>query len=194
MDIKSYLESGKLEQYCLEMFNIELEEEVNSLCQANPELKVELVAIEKTIEKLTQANAIEPPAGLRLRVLSVMGFSETIDLNDLPLTSRYSDYHSWLKALAALIPDEPVEEFSMHVLRQDNKIAQMLVISKINVPEEVHEDVAESFFILRGQCICKVGEEEFTLNPGDYLDIPLHLTHDVRLTSPNVVAILQHRF
>lgn len=194
MDIKSYLQSGSLEQYCFDLFNADLQQEVIALCQANPEIKNELAAIERTIEKFAKTGAIEPPTGLRGKVLSAMGFSEQLDINNLLPTSKYADHHSWLEALAKLIPDEPSDDFFMHVLRQDEHISQTLVISKINVPEEIHEDVAESFFILRGQCICKVGEEAFTLNPGDYLDIPLHVKHDVRLTSPHVVAIVQHQF
>lgn len=193
MDIRSYLQSGNLEQYCFELFNADLQTEVCSLSQAYSEIREELTSIEKSIEKLTAVAAVEAPVELRQKVLSAMGFPEILDIKNLPDTSRYSDYRSWITALGALIPDEPIDDFFMQVLRQDERITQTLVISKIDVPEEVHEDVSESFFILRGQCVCKVGDQEITLNPGDFLDIPLFVKHDVRLTSSHVVAILQHR-
>ena len=70
----------------------------------------------------------------------------------------------------------------------------MLVVTKLDVPQEMHDDIAESFFILKGRCTCTIGDEQVTLNPGDHLDIPLHVNHDVKLESPYVIAILQHQF
>jgi mannose-6-phosphate isomerase-like protein (cupin superfamily) len=70
----------------------------------------------------------------------------------------------------------------------------MLVVTRLNVPPEIHEDLAESFFILKGQCTCTIGGRRVTLNPGDHLDIPLHVSHDITIDSPYVIAILQHQF
>jgi mannose-6-phosphate isomerase-like protein (cupin superfamily) len=127
--------------------------------------------------------------------MAALNFDEkTIDLNNLPPTGKYSNYESWLKAVEHLLPAEPFEDFFAYVLQHNDKISQTLVVTKLNVPDEIHEDVAESFFILKGSCTCTVGRDVFTLNEGDYLDIPLHTSHDIRIDSPYVVAILQHQF
>jgi mannose-6-phosphate isomerase-like protein (cupin superfamily) len=195
MDLNAYINSGTLEQYCFELFNPGLSQEVARMRSAHPEVKQELNAIEMVIEKLAESQAIIPDAHLRDRVFASLDFAgEDIDLGHLPPTSKYSNYLSWLKAVEHLLPAQPFEDFFMEVLRHDEHIAQMLVVTKLDVPEEIHETTAESFFILKGTCECTVGSQVFTLNAGDYLDIPLHVNHDIKIISPFVVAILEHQF
>jgi mannose-6-phosphate isomerase-like protein (cupin superfamily) len=196
MDIKAYINSGNLEQYCLNPADEKLRQEVAELCLAYPEIKQELAEIELALERLAQSHAITPDARLKNRVLAALNFfdNEKLDLDHLPPTSKYSNYTEWLNAVEHLLPQEPFEDFFMHVLQQDEHIAQMLVVTKLDVPEEIHETEIESFFILKGKCACTVGNEVFTLNPGDHLEIPLHVTHDIKLLSPYVIGILQHQF
>ncbi|MFB9845521.1 cupin domain-containing protein [Mucilaginibacter ginsenosidivorans] len=194
--IKAYIESGSLEQHCFDLSNAERAKEVAELSASHPEVRQELNEIEQTIELLAQSYAIEPDDRLRGRLLNVLGFAgdEQLDINNLPTTGKYSDPVSWLNAVEHLLPAEPFEDFFQHILRQDEQIAQMLVITRLNVPPEIHEDVAESFFILKGQCTCTIGDKRVILTPGDHLDIPLHVSHDVKIDSPYVIAILQHQF
>ena len=195
LDIQKYIDSGSLEQYCFELDNTLLANEIVALRLDHPEVGWELGEIELTIESFAESHAIKPKAYLKNRIMAALNFAENrIDLDNLPPTAKYSNYESWLKAVEHLIPSEPFEDFFAHVLRQNEKIAQTLVITKQNVSDEVHADVSESFFILKGTCTCTVGKEIFILNEGDYLDIPLHTNHDIRIDSPYVVAILQHQF
>ncbi len=195
-DKNEYINSGNLEQYCLDMFNPALSNKVAELSSADPKVKKELNQIELALEQLAQSHAVEPNAGLKNRVLAALNFfdEEKIDLDNLPPTSKYSNYSAWLKAVEHLIPAEPFEDFFMYELQRDEHIAQMLVVTKLDVAEEIHEEVGESFFILKGQCACTVGDEVITLNAGDHLEIPLHISHDIKILSPYVIAILQHQF
>ncbi|TSD66283.1 cupin domain-containing protein [Inquilinus sp. KBS0705] len=194
-DLKAYIDNGNLEQYCFELFQQSPGNEVEQLRSAHPEIKQELDQIELTIEQLAKGYEIAPNAGLKSKIFATLGFADdSIDINHLPPTNKYANYLSWLKAVEHLIPAQPYDDFFMEVLRHDENIAQMLVVTRLNVPEETHDVVAESFFILEGTCTCTVGNELFTLNAGDYLDIPLHTNHDIRIDSPYVVAILQHKF
>ena len=194
MDSKAYIDSGNLERYCFELFNTELGQEIVVLRDLHPEIGFELNAIEQTIEKMALSQAIQPRTGLKNQILAAVFAEDIISLDNLPPTSKYSNYESWLKAVEHLIPAEPFDDFFAQVLMQNEQIAQTLVITRLNVPEEVHEVVAESFLILKGSCACTVGNKVFTLNAGDYLDIPLHTNHDIKILSPYVVAILQHQF
>jgi mannose-6-phosphate isomerase-like protein (cupin superfamily) len=195
MDVKAYIDSGNLEQYYFEIDNPNLGNEVAALRLVHPEIGQELNQIELTIEKLAIAQAIVPKQQLKSRILAELGFAEEkLDINHLPPTSEYSNYESWLKAVEHLIPAEPFENFFAHLLQQNEQMAQTLVITKLDVPEEVHEVISESFFILKGTCTCTVGEEIYTLNAGDHLNIPLHTSHDIHIDSPYVIAILQHQF
>ncbi|MBB5624261.1 mannose-6-phosphate isomerase-like protein (cupin superfamily) [Pedobacter cryoconitis] len=195
MDIKSYIDEGNLEQYCFELDNVSLGNEIAALRLGHPEIGQELNRIELSIEELAKTHAITPSLQLKGRIMAALGIAEEVlDLNHLPPTSKYSNYESWLKAVEHLIPAAPFDDFFAHVLQQNEQMAQTLVITKLNVPDEVHDVVAESFFILEGTCTCTVGHEVFTLNAGDYLAIPLHTNHDIRIDSPYVIAILQHQF
>jgi mannose-6-phosphate isomerase-like protein (cupin superfamily) len=195
VNVQAYIKSGYLEQYCFGPFDAKLADEVNRLSLIYPEIKLELNAIELTLERLAQSQAVTPNHKLRTRILSALNLAnEPLDVNHLPPTSQFSDHQAWFAAVEHLIPAEPFDDFFAVLLQQNEKIAQTLVITKLNVPEEVHEVISESFFILKGTCTCTVGKDSFTLNAGDHLNIPLHTNHDIRIDSPYVIAILQHQF
>jgi len=197
MNIRAYIESGILEEYCLGLLNPDEQKIVVRVCLLYPEVKKELTLIEETIEKLAASRAITPGADNKQKILNSLGFSDQpvkYDLTNLPLTNVSSDHKSWLLSLEHLIPAEPEEDFSCHVLRQDEQFAQMLIIAKNDVPEETHDNLMESFFILKGRCTCSVGGSTVTLGPGDFLEIPLNLEHNVKMLTPHVVAILQYQF
>ncbi|WP_091155392.1 cupin domain-containing protein [Mucilaginibacter pineti] len=195
MNAKKYIETGNLEQYCLEFFNTVMQQEIATLSLTNPEIKQELNEIEVALEQFAENQAIKPKDSLKEKIFASLGFlsEERLDIDNLPLTHKHSDYAAWLKVVEHLLPAEPFDDFFMNELRQDNGVAQMLIITRMDVPEETHEDIAESFFILKGQCSCTVGEDVFILNEGDYLDIPLCKEHDVKILSPYVIAIVQHQ-
>jgi len=197
MNVKDYIATGILEEYCLGLLTGDEQAMVLQICKLYPGVRKELTAIENAMEKMAAIRAIAPNSDLKGKILNSLGFAEPVtrfDLADLPMADASSDYNIWLATLKHLIPPQPAENFTNHVLRQNHNLVQMLVISKIDVPEETHEDLMESLFILKGQCKCTVGKNIFILGPGDFLEIPLHLPHNVKLVSPYVAAILQHQY
>lgn len=157
------------------------------------DLPAEQADAELVLEKLLGLRAVKAPLNLKDKVLAQLGFAgEELQLGNLPPTSRHSNYLSWLKAIEPLLPNEPVESIFFKEIRRDERYVQSLVVSRVDVPEEVHESYAESFFILEGRCACTIGGRVFELAAGDYLPIPLHVPHDVRLLTPQVTAILQY--
>ncbi|MBC7398688.1 MAG: cupin domain-containing protein [Mucilaginibacter sp.] len=193
MQVNGYINSGILEQYCLGLLTKSEQEAVLAMSTVYPEVKADLAEIELALERLAAINTITPKADLKQQILDIIATNGVITLDNLPPTGRYSDCRAWLKAVEHLIPTQPFEDFFAYPLRHNDKIEQTLIVSKLGVPEETHQDVIESFFILEGSCVCTVGKHTYTLNAGDFLEIPLHEEHDVILTSPHVVAILQHQ-
>jgi len=195
MDIQKYIESGILEEYCLGLLSEEDQVYLIQMTMLYPEIKEELTAIELAMERWATSTAIEPEPGLKEKIMAELGFDYTaLKINRLPAVDKNADHRAWLKTLDHLIPAEPSEDFLRIEIRKDNNFQQMLVVTKMNVPEEEHEDYLESFFILKGQCECTVGDDFYKLGPGDFLEIPLHVRHNIQVMSPYVIAVLQYQF
>ena len=112
--------------------------------------------------------------------------------DDLPVINRFSDHKDWLQMLEGLTEVQLDERGRwIKVLRQNEQITQMLIVSTTDIEEETHENEYESFLILSGACKCTIGNNVTLMEAGDYMEIPLHLAHDVALASERVVAILQ---
>lgn len=171
------------------------EEEVQLMCSRFPQVKHELAAIQFALEMMAKQTAVTPPVQLKERLLKRLGFEQTAPLNlqQLPVIDAQTPYQDWLDALAHLIPKDPVDIIVFQPLTQTPRLTQSLVYTRMNIPEETHEDLLESFFILEGSCRCMVDGQEHILKPGDFLEIPLYVNHDITLLTPYVVAILQQQ-
>ena len=194
MDIQKYIESGVLEQYCLGLLDETEQAYLIQMTMLYPAVKAELNAIELALEELSAIGAVEPANNLKQNILEAIGLDKELNINDLPVLTRSADPKPWLKAFADLIPDEPVQDFTVNVIRDDAIVRQMLITGNTNVPEEEHGEFYEGLFVLKGRCECTVGDELFALDAGDFIEIPLHTRHDIKLITPFVTAVLQYRF
>lgn len=169
--------------------------ELKLMCTRFPEIKQELETIEFALETLAMQTAITPPNELKGRLLKKLGLEQTVplDLQNLPVITAQTYYGDWLDALAHLIPKDPADVIVFQPLTQTPALTHSLVYTRMSIPEETHDDLIESFFILEGSCRCMVDGQEYVLNPGDFLEIPLYVKHDITLLTPHVVAILQQQ-
>lgn len=69
-DVKAYIESGVLELYVLGEVSHDERVEVEAMALKHPAVKAELAEIEASMERFAGEYAVEPPAGLRNRVLN----------------------------------------------------------------------------------------------------------------------------
>lgn len=195
MKIKEFISSGVLEQYCNGSLNSEEEAFVIQMALLYPAVKVELTQIELFIESFAKINAVEvsnPRIKQNILTAIVKSFKYDLDINNLPIIDKNTDYRLWLKALKHLMPAKPKGDMIFEVLRHDEKVTQSLVISKIDVPEETHQDVLESILVLKGECECTIGDNIFKAGPGYLIEIPLYVEHNIKVVTPYVTAVLQH--
>lgn len=194
MNIREYINSGILEEYCLCILDEDQVQEVNTLRIQHPEIETEIQSIEASLNAYVKTSAEKPAVNLQEEIwntLQNLNKERNIDLTDLPIINKYTDHETWLGIVKPFIPARLEEDRIVHVLRQSDEIVQMLVISKTAFENEVHVEEHESFIILEGECECTVGDKVFRLQPGGFTEIPLHTNHDVRILSPHVTAILQ---
>lgn len=69
MDIKTYIESGILENYILGTLSEQEANDVQKMLVQYPEVQAELDTIESTLADYAQMHAIEPPANLKANIL-----------------------------------------------------------------------------------------------------------------------------
>jgi anti-sigma-K factor RskA len=72
LNIEEYIESGNLEQYALGLGTAEERAEVEAMLALHPQLRAELEEIEVSIFQYAQANAVQPSAGLKNKVLDAI--------------------------------------------------------------------------------------------------------------------------
>ncbi len=195
MNIEEYINSGILHDYCINALSVAQQLEVEKVCARYPEVKRELLQMQQSLEQFAAGAAKMPGIAVKENIwntLENINKEKAGDLNDLPVINKYSDHHRWQRMVIPLMPKSIPEERTMIPLRHTDKVMQVLVISRTDVDDEVHEHEQESFLVLEGECECHIGDNVYRLGPGGFIEIPLHLNHNVKVLSPYVVAVLQH--
>ena len=195
MNLTPYITSGVLELYVLDQLSAEERMGVERMVKMYPVLKKELLAIENALEKYATNNALKPSKKFEAKVVAVVNNLEkerTLDIENLPIINPFSNYKNWLPLAQAYLNITLTDGIFNKVLQQSDKVTQVLVVSEIDIPEEIHEGEHESFLILDGRCECIINGNSHLMGPGDFMAIPLLEPHDVKLKSKRVTAILQH--
>jgi len=195
MDLKGYISSGIIEDYCLGILNHEETHDVSQQAQLHPEIKQAIEEFMQSLGEYTIDVNTAPPASTKQKVLQLLDnlkLEEEKNIHALPLLNKYTDHKNWLHIVESVLPETLNQKIFVHELRNDNKISQTLIWTAVDYPDEVHEDVQECFIILRGKCRCYIEDKVVELGPGGYLEIPMYAHHNVKVlgTDP-VLAVVQ---
>lgn len=194
MNLQPYIASGILELYVLDLLSPDEKIGVERMLKVYPTLKNEVLAIENALENYAHVNAIKPNKKIEKEIVEIvnnLSLESCISFEQLPRINAYSNYLNWLPLIEQIKPNKIEGGIFTKVLKYNDEISQVLVVSEINIPEEVHEDELESFLILEGNCECIVSGKSRFMGPGDFMAIPLYEPHDVIVKSKQVTAILQ---
>ena len=195
MDEQEYIDSGILYDYCTGLLSEDQKAAVEKVCAQYPGIKDELQGLQADLNLSAASPMSIPNPQLQHSIwntLENVNKEMAGDINDLPLINKYTDYNNWKRIVKPLMPSEIRHSRITHTLRDADGVMQMLIISKTNVEEEVHINERECFIVLEGECECHIGEDIYRLGPGGFIEIPLHVPHNVKVLSPYVVAVLQH--
>lgn len=96
-DLKAYIESGVLELYVMGDLALTEQREVELMAAQHPEIKTELIQIEKSLESYAETNSIEPAEELRDNILAKMYNSSSSEAIVVPMSSTGSNNISFYK-------------------------------------------------------------------------------------------------
>jgi mannose-6-phosphate isomerase-like protein (cupin superfamily) len=194
MDIKAYIASGIIEDYCLGILGDEECRAVELYAQSHPEIKQEMNAFMQALEQYALDNAINPGEQLRTKIFQLLDNLTTeyeATPQHLPLLNKYSDLNTWLRIVEPLLPGALEENMFVKELRNEHGVSQTIIWTKIDYPDEVHEEVEECFIILKGKCRCYIEGETIEVDAGGFLEIPMFKHHDVTVLESPVLAVVQ---
>jgi mannose-6-phosphate isomerase-like protein (cupin superfamily) len=194
MDVQAYIESGIIQDYCLGLLGKEEIAQVEQYAAEYSAIREEIRSYQQALEQYAMDFVRVVPEDFKTKTLDLLddlAREENGLINDLPLLTSYSSHENWLRVIKPLLPATLNEDMFARVLRDDEKVFQTALWIRTDYPEEVHDDLQESFLILEGTCECYIGEELLQLGPGGYVEIPCNVSHNVKLISGPVLAIVQ---
>ncbi|MEO6453790.1 MAG: cupin domain-containing protein [Ginsengibacter sp.] len=187
--LKEYIESGILESYVLGLTNGAESAEVEKMSAAHSEISTEINIISATIERYAELNAVKPPITIKPFLLAIIDYTERLKNGEpdalppiLHKGSAIEDYADWLNAKAAVLPDD-FNNLHARIIGYSKKVVTAIIWVKEFTPPEIHKNEFEKFLIVEGTCDITIGKEVYNLVAGDMLSIPLHVIHNVKVTS-----------
>ena len=194
MSLKDYIDSGMIEDYCLGLLTPDEMEDVAKQAKIHPEINERINEYQLALKQY--AAELSPNSGKSqkkqlMEIIDNLEAETSIDLKNLPLINKYSNSKKWLPLAKSVLPSALEEPILMYELRDEKGINQFLIWTIVDAPYELHEDVYETLLLLEGECICRVGEDAYHLNTGDFLAIPLHKHHNLEVVKGPVLLLVQ---
>ncbi|MEO8414496.1 MAG: cupin domain-containing protein [Ginsengibacter sp.] len=198
-NIKEYIDSGILELYVMGDTTPAESKEVEELAIASEQVRNAIDAIRVTLESYAVTHAITPNATIKPFLMATIDYAERIKNGEQPeyppllnSSATIEDYARWISRPGMVLPKE-FKDFHAKIIGYTQGILTAIVWIKVMAFHEVHDDELEKFLILEGTCDIAIEDEVHHLIAGDYLSIPLHKSHEVRVTSAIPCKIILQR-
>jgi len=196
--ITEYIESGILEMYVLGIAGDEEARQVEHMAASHPEIQKEIDDIRQTLETAAVFKAIKPEPTIKPFLLATIDYTERLSNGETPSfppelnsDSKIENYKEWTDRKDMSAPPD-FDQFHAKIIGYTPKAITAIIWIRNMAPPETHDNELEKFLILEGSCDITIGNTIYSLVPGNYLSIPLHVSHNVRVTSKTPCkAILQ---
>jgi mannose-6-phosphate isomerase-like protein (cupin superfamily) len=183
-----------IEQYCLGLLSEQELQAVERQAKLHSDVEQEILRFMESLEQRLINQRVDLPGDLKTKTLQLLHnlkIEHEGELAAQPLINKYSDHRNWLRLVKPLLPEKLEEVLFTQDVRNDDFVSQTVIWTNIDYPDEVHTDVQESFMILQGRCRCFIDGQAVELEPGGFLEIPLHKHHDVQVLETPVLAVVQ---
>lgn len=173
--------------------------EVEQMAAQHPEVQAEIEEITKALKAYAEEQSPAPHAAIKPLLVATIDYSERLQNGEAPAFppmlnehSKVDDYAEWLNRKDLLLPDQFTDIFAKIIGYTPGMTTAIVWISTM-APHEVHADEYEKFLIVEGTCDLVIGQTVHQLVPGDYLAIPLHAGHHVKVTSSIPCKVILQR-
>ena len=92
--------------------------------------------------------------------------------------------------LLSRVPQQPLENVEVQKISEDSLSTTFVIWIKKEVPLHYHASHDEQIYILEGEGLMQLGQEQLQLKPGDYVAIPKKTPHGVRVSSATPLKVL----
>jgi len=198
-NLESFINSGILEMYVLGISSPEEVEEVEEMAKLHEEVRKEIEAISQALKGYSESNATIPNNTVKAMIMASVDYEERLKKGEQPTfppilndNSTIQDYSEWLIRKDMLLPAD-FNEIYARIIGYTPEAISAIVWIKSETSYEVHTDEYEKFLILEGTCDIDIDGDIHQLIPGDYLSIPLHKGHVVKVTSQTPCKVILQR-
>ena len=201
-DLKAYLDSGIIENYCLGLTSAAEAAQLEAHCLKYREVQEALTLAQENLEQYFWAYQKDAKQGVEDDLLKNVEDDYDLSISQLSASnakmdkfipiSTHSDYQKWLKLTEEL---QPPAQFDIHFheLYRDQKNLLCVVWIKDFIPEEKHDTLMESILCLEGTCEGTLNNCKIPLQAGDFWQVPLHAEHTLKVTSETPVKLILMR-
>lgn len=199
MNVTDYIQSGILELYVLGMASDEERREVDRMAGLYPEVAQEIDQITAALIEQAEKSCPAPNPTIGAFLAAMVDYTERLQGGEAPTSppalnkdSRMTDFASWLNNPDAVLPAD-FEAFHARIIGYSPEYITAIAWLRYGAPPETHKREFERFLILEGTCDITIDKIVHQLVPGDYLEIPLHLSHHVQVTSDMPCKVILQR-
>lgn len=198
-DPQEYIHSGILEEFVLGLTSEAESSEVMKMASAHPEVQREIDDIAASLQVYAERQAPPICPTVKPFLMATIDYMERIrqgewvtyppELNE---QSAIADFSEWLEREDMVLPDD-FEGAYAKLIGYTPQATTAITWLQYGSPEEVHHDQYEKFLVLEGSCDITIDGTVISLVPGNYLSIPLHKPHDVKVTSAVPCKVILQR-
>jgi mannose-6-phosphate isomerase-like protein (cupin superfamily) len=198
-DPQEYINSGILEEFVLGLTSEAESQEVVKMALAYPEVQSEIAEISASLEIYAGHKAPPICPTVKPMLMATIDYMERIrkgewvtfppELNE---KSTPADFAEWLEREDMTLPED-FEGAYAKIIGFTPQATTAITWLSHGSPEEVHDAQYEKFLILEGSCDITIAGDVISLVPGEYLSIPLHKPHDVKVTSAVPCKVILQR-
>jgi mannose-6-phosphate isomerase-like protein (cupin superfamily) len=198
-DVKKYIESGILELFVLGLASANEIAEVEEMALKHPEVAEEIREINNSLRQYSKKDGRTGNSTIKPMVMAIIDYQERLMAGEHPTNppllseqSSPSDFQEWLKRPDMFLPEDSNEIYAK-LIGANERATTAIVWVKTETPFEIHDHEYERFLILEGTCDIVIDDKPHSLVPGDYMSIPLHSGHFVKVTSDIPCKVILQR-